>query len=120
MPEAISHLLLPALEGSVSAFWALALAQAKPLERARRALPLCAAFGALYAVTPRGGWGLALAGLLLLLFAAAVHKVEQLRLILFIDDSLDTLYGGKGKLPQGEQKRQDNRRGKQGHCLVSR
>ena len=77
MPEAISHLLLPALGGSVSAFWALALAQAKPLERARRALPLCAAFGALFAVTPRGGWGLALTGLLLLLFAAAVRLLVR-------------------------------------------
>lgn len=80
MPDVISELLLralPALEGSLAAFWALALAQVKPLERARRSLPLCAAFGALFAVTPQRGWWLALAGLLLFLFAASVWLLAR-------------------------------------------
>lgn len=80
MPNAIFDWILralPALEGGLSALWALALAQVKPLKRAKWALPLCAAFGALFAAAPRGGWGLALLGLGLVLFAAAVWLLAR-------------------------------------------
>lgn len=80
MPDAISDGILralPALEGTLSALWALVLAQVKPPKRVRRALPLCAVFGVLFAVTPRRGWGLALLGLELLLFGAAVWLLAR-------------------------------------------
>ena len=75
MPADIFKLLpmsVSALEGALSAFWALALIQAKPLERVRRTLPLCVIWGALFAITPRTGWQLALIVPLFFLLGAAV------------------------------------------------
>lgn len=74
MPDVIFEmipLLVPALVGFLCAFWALALAQAKPLDRMWRTLPLCLVFGALFALAPREGWGLGLLGALFLLLGAA-------------------------------------------------
>lgn len=74
MPSDISEripLLLSALEGALSAFLALVLIRVKLPGQLRRILPLCAAFGLLFAMTPHRGWGLALTGLLFLLFGAA-------------------------------------------------
>ncbi len=44
----------------------------EPLERVRRALPLCVIWGALFAITPRTGWQLALIVPLFFLLGAAV------------------------------------------------
>ena len=75
MPADIFTLLplsVSALEGALSVFWALSLIQTKPLERVRRALPLCVIWGALFAITPRTGWQLALIVPLFFLLGAAV------------------------------------------------
>lgn len=75
MPEYIDELtplFMPALEGALSAFLTLALAQVKPLERLNRALPLCVVFGALLALIPRIGRWLILTGTLFLLLGAAI------------------------------------------------
>lgn len=61
-----------ALEGILSAFWALTLIQVKLLDQVRRVLLLCIFFGVLFAVTPRDGWWLALLGLLFFLLGLAV------------------------------------------------
>lgn len=75
MSAIISRLILwraPALEYALAVFWALALARIKPLDRPKRALSLCAAFGLLSALISREGWNLAVMGALFLLLGAAI------------------------------------------------
>ncbi len=65
--------LAPAfLDGIAAALLSMAISRAEPQKRPQSAAAAAAAFGALFAVLPRAGWGLAAAAALHLLLGAAV------------------------------------------------